>query len=163
MQKKQSQNNSPVIKNRRAWHDYSIEEEYEAGIKLTGSEVKSLRTGKATISDSHIEPKTNAKGNWELWWVNSYIAPYDNVGKYFQHSPYDKRKLLLNRREIDKIAGKVKIKGYTIIPLTLYFNAKGIAKLKIGLASGKAKHDKRASIKERDWNRQKQRIEKYKE
>ncbi|MCI5045783.1 MAG: SsrA-binding protein SmpB [Aquisalinus sp.] len=145
-----------VAENRKARHEYEIEEEFEAGLVLTGTEVKSLRTGKANIAESYASPETGEAGV-EIWLINSNIPEY-RQGNRENHEPKRKRKLLLHKREANKLIGAVERKGYTIVPLRLYFNERGMAKLKIGLGKGKALHDKRATEKNRDWGRQKQRL-----
>ena len=150
-------NNYKIIaQNRRARYEYFIETEYEAGIVLQGSEIKSLRTGKANIQDSYIEFDKNG----ELFLINSYIAPY-KLATIFNHEPTRKRKLLLKKREISKIINKIKLKGFTCIPLVLYINNKNYAKVKIAIAKGKKLYDKRESIKERDFKREKAFLSKY--
>lgn len=141
-----------VAENRRARHEYFIEEEIEAGIMLTGTEVKALREGKANIAESYASPEDGA-----IWLVNANIPEY-SAGNRENHEPKRKRKLLLHKREIARLSQAVERKGYTLTPLRLYFNERGIAKLEIGLAQGKKLHDKRDTSKERDWNRQKQRL-----
>ncbi len=146
-----NKNNYRIIaKNKRASYEYFIEDEYEAGIVLEGSEIKSIRTGKVNIEDSFIEFDKNG----ELFLINSYIAPY-KLATLFNHEAKRKRKLLLNRREINKIMNKIKLKGLTCIPLVLYINSKNFAKIKIAVVKGKKLYDKRESIKERDFQREK--------
>ncbi len=144
--------NAPVAVNRRARFDYEIEDTFEAGLQLTGTEVKSLRQGRANIAESYVSPE---KG--EIYLINADIPPYEG-GNRFNHEPRRPRKLLLHKKEIHKLASAVQKEGRTIAPLRLYFNKRGIAKLQIGLAKGKKTVDKRQTIKERDWNRQKQRL-----
>lgn len=132
-----------VTVNRKARHDYFFEESFEAGIVLSGSEVKSLRDGKAQLKDSHGR---FARG--ELWLHNAHISEYGPAAQ-FGHEPTRPRKLLLHRRELDRLAGKVKERGFTLIPLRIYFK-RGKAKVEMGLGKGKKQHDKRASIKERE-------------
>ena len=142
-----------IAENRKARHEYKIDDVFEAGIMLTGTEVKSLRKGSINIAESYA--------SWEnggLWLLNAYIPEYGKAGRFFQHEPRRKRKLLMHMREIVKLTQAVERKGMTLVPLELYFNAKGIAKLKLALAEGKKLHDKRASDKEKDWNREKGRI-----
>ena len=139
-----------IAQNRRARYEYFIEDEYEAGIVLQGSEIKSLRTGKANIQDSYIEFDKNG----ELFLINSYIAQY-KLATIFNHEPTRKRKLLLKRKEINKIISKIKLKGFTCIPIVLYINNKNYAKIKIAIAKGKKIYDKREAIKERDFKREK--------
>ena len=145
-----------IAENRKARHEYSIEEEFEAGLVLTGTEVKSLRAGKANIAESYATPESH-DGNVELWLVNSNIPEYAQ-GNRQNHAPKRSRKILLHKREVNRLIGAVERKGYTIVPLKLYFNDRGMAKLQLGLAKGKALHDKRATEKSRDWDRQKQRL-----
>ncbi len=145
-----------VAENRKARHEYSIEEDFEAGLVLTGTEVKALREGKANIAESYAAPENGPDGV-EIWLINSNIPEYTQ-GNRENHAPKRKRKLLLHKREVNKLIGAVERKGYTIVPLRLYFNDRGLAKLKIGLGKGKALHDKRATEKSRDWGRQKQRL-----
>lgn len=141
-----------VAVNRRARFDYEIEETFEAGIQLVGTEVKTLRDGKANIAEAYVSPE---KG--EIFLINADFPPYGH-GNRFNHEPRRHRKLLLHKKEMNKLAGSVNREGRTIVPLRLYFNDRGIAKLQIGLAKGKKTVDKRETIKQRDWNRQKQRI-----
>jgi SsrA-binding protein len=137
------------ITNRKARFEYDILETFEAGLLLVGSEVKSLRLGQGSIAESFIL----VRGNKPLL-IGSFIAPYEQAGIKQNHDPKRIRELLLHKREIGKLLTKVKEKGLTIIPIKLYFNNRGLAKLEIGLAKGKKLHDKRESIKERDMNRQ---------
>ncbi len=146
--KKSGGGNSPTVENRKARHDYTIEDEVEAGIMLLGSEVKSLRAGRANIRDSYAGEKGG-----ELWLFNSYIAPYDSASR-FNHESRRARKLLLHSRQIKKLMGQFKQKGMALIPLSLYFNRRGYAKVRLGLAHGKRQYEKREAIKQRDWKRQ---------
>ncbi len=141
-----------VAVNRRARFDYEIEETFEAGIQLVGTEVKSLRAGKANIAESYVSPEDS-----EVYLINADIPPYDH-GNRFNHAPRRRRKLLLKKKEINKIAGSVAREGRTVVPLRMYFNERGIAKLQIALAKGKKTVDKRETKKERDWQRQKSRL-----
>ncbi|WP_032112724.1 SsrA-binding protein SmpB [Candidatus Paracaedibacter symbiosus] len=141
-----------VAQNRRARFDYFILEEFEAGIMLVGSEVKSLRSGKASINESHAG---EMKG--ELYLFNANIPEYTQANS-FNHEAKRPRKLLLRYREIQKLIGAIQRKGMTIVPLSVYFNTKGLAKVALGLAKGKNVVDKRETIKERDWQRDKSRI-----
>ncbi|MGH6913859.1 MAG: SsrA-binding protein SmpB [Geminicoccales bacterium] len=141
-----------VARNRRASHDYFIDERFEAGVMLQGTEVKSLRQGKANISEAYASEQAG-----ELYLVNATIPEYFG-GNRFNHEPRRPRKLLLHRRELNKLVGAVRKQGQTVVPLSLYFNPRGLAKIEIGLARGKKTYDKRASIKERDWQRDKQRL-----
>lgn len=147
---------SPTIHNRRARYDYQILEEFEAGIVLTGTEVKSLRKGEANINDAFA-----SEAGEEMWLFNAYIAEYEG-GNRFNHETRRQRKLLLSRKEINKIMGRVKAKGVTVVPLSLFFNSRGYAKVKIGLATGKKEYEKRDSIKDREWEREKARVTKDK-
>ncbi|WP_435311120.1 SsrA-binding protein SmpB [Primorskyibacter sedentarius] len=140
-----------IAENRRARYDYAIEDDLEVGIILTGSEVKSLRTGQSNIAESYA---TVDEG--ELWLVNSYIAPYEQA--MFGHEDRRRRKLLASRRELSRLWNETQRKGMTLVPLVMYFNHRGIVKLKIGIAKGKKNHDKRATEAKRDWGRQKQRL-----
>lgn len=153
MAAKKEDGHTTVAENRKARHEYFITDTYEAGIQLTGTEVKSLRAGHANIGESYAD--TEGDG---MYLVNAYIPPYQEAARFFQHEPRRKRKLLLHAREIHKLAIAVERKGMTIVPLELYFNAKGRAKLKLALAEGKKLHDKREDDKKRDWNREKARI-----
>lgn len=141
-----------VSENRRARHDYYIEDVVEAGLVLTGTEVKALREGRATIAEAYASPE-----NGGIWLLNANIPEY-SAGNRENHLPKRPRKLLLRAREIARLSQAVERKGYTLAPLRLYFNERGIAKIEIGLALGKKGHDKRETIKERDWSRQKQRL-----
>ena len=138
--------------NRKARHNYFIEEVVEAGIMLTGTEVKSLRGGKATIGESYAHPKDG-----EIFLVNSYIPEYTE-GNRFNHEPRRVRKLLLRKNQIAKLSQAVEREGMTLVPLKIIFNAKGRAKVELGLAKGKKLHDKRDSEKKRDWEREKGRL-----
>ena len=141
-----------VAQNRKARHDYFIEDKLEAGIMLTGSEVKSLRKGSASIGEAFAEEQ---KGDFYL--INAHISEYAPAAR-FGHAPKRQRKLLLHRRQMDKLLGAVAEKGMTIVPLSLYFNERGICKVELGVARGKKMHDKRATEAARDWDREKQRL-----
>ena len=141
-----------VAQNRKARHDYFIDEVFEAGVMLAGTEVKSLRQGKANIGDAYAADK-----NGELWLYNVNIPEYDSGG-YVRHEPKRARKLLLKKREIAKLAGAVQREGMTLVPLSIYFNPRGIAKVELGLARGKKQYDKRETAKKRDWDKQKRRL-----
>ena len=143
-----------IAQNKKARHEYEIINEYDAGLVLLGSEIKSLRAGKANIQDGYVEVDKNG----EVYILNMNIPVYAMSSNYLNHKPTRKRKLLLNKKEINKIAGSTKLKGTTTIPLLLYINDKNIAKLKIGIGKGKKLYDKRRDIKERDWKRDKERI-----
>lgn len=141
-----------VAENRRARFDYSIDEVFEAGIALQGTEVKSLRFGEGTIAESYAEVKDG-----QVFLINSNIPEFSH-GNRFNHEPKRPRKLLLNAREINKMHGAVNRKGMTLVPLSIYFNSRGRAKVELALAKGKKAPDKRATIKERDWKRQQGRL-----
>lgn len=138
---------SPIIQNRRAAHDYEFVEVFEAGIELTGSEVKSLRGGKASLDGAYA----TVRGG-EVWLRDCDIQPYPMAG-YAQHKPKRERRLLLHRGEIRKLADKVTLRGLTLVPLRIFFNERGFAKVAIALARGRKVHDKRDAIKQRDMNR----------
>ncbi|WNO52879.1 SsrA-binding protein SmpB [Stakelama saccharophila] len=141
-----------VAENRRARFDYALDDIYEAGIVLTGTEVKSLRFGEGSIAESYAEVRDG-----QVWLINSNIPEFSH-GNRFNHEPKRPRKLLLHDREIRKLHGAVARQGMTLVPLSIYFNGRGRAKLELALAKGKKAHDKRATIKERDWKREQQRI-----
>jgi SsrA-binding protein len=149
---KENPNYKVIAENRRARYDYAIEDDLECGIILVGSEVKSLRKNGGNIAESYA-----AVEDGELWLVNSYIAPYEQA-KTFPHEERRRRKLLVSRKDLSRLWSDTQRKGMTLVPLVLYFNHKGIAKLKIGIAKGKKNADKRATEAKRDWNRQKQRL-----
>lgn len=152
MAKKPDNPNYKVIaENRRARFDYAIEDDLECGIQLQGSEVKSLRTGQSNIAESYA-----AVEDGELWLVNSYIAPYEQA--MFGHEDRRRRKLLVSKKELANLWKSTQREGMTLVPLVLYFNHRGMAKVKLGIAKGKKNHDKRATEAKRDWNRQKQRL-----
>jgi len=142
-----------IAENRKARHDYHLGDTYEAGIELTGTEVKSLRGGQANIAESYASAE---KGG--IFLINAYIPEYKAAGDFFQHNPRRPRRLLLHKREIHKLAVAVDRQGMTMVPLELYFNARGRAKLRLALAQGKKLHDKRADEAKRDWQRQKARL-----
>ena len=142
-----------IAENRRARYDYFLEEAFEAGLALTGSEVKSLRNGRANIAESYAAVENN-----EIVLINADIPPYAQAGPYFNHEPRRHRKLLLKRKQIDKLIGAVQREGRTIIPTRLYWNDKGLAKLELSIAKGKKEHDKRETTAARDWQRDKARI-----
>src|SRR5438270_5403865 len=141
-----------VADNRRARFNYHIGDTYEAGIALTGTEVKSLRQGKATIAESYA-----AEQDGELWLYNAHIPEYLQANR-FNHSPRRPRKLLLHRRQINKLVGAVEREGMTLVPLKLYFNEKGRAKIELALARGKNLYDKREVQKKRSWERERGRL-----
>lgn len=141
-----------IALNKRARHEYFIEENHEAGLALQGWEVKSLRAGKAQITEGYVLVK-----NGEAWLIGAHISPLATTSTHVVADPTRTRKLLLHRRELDRLVGAVERKGHTIVPLKLYWK-NGKAKLEIGLAKGKQAHDKRASAKDRDWQREKSRL-----
>jgi len=147
-----------IAVNKKANYDFLIEEKFDAGLVLTGSEVKSLRINTGSIKESYVLEK---KG--ELWLTNCFIKKYSSSTNNDVYNSTRSRKILVNKRELNKIIGLSKKNGMTIIPLILYFNDKGIAKLSIGLGKGKRKYDKRAVIKSKEWNIKKQRLEKNKQ
>lgn len=146
-------NRKVVAENRRARYEYRIEDTWEAGIALTGTEVKALRAGQANIAESYASAEG---GGIQL--INAYIPEYSNAGSFFQHNPRRSRQLLLKAREIHKMRIAVERQGMTLVPLEIYFNERGRAKLKLALAQGKKVQDKREDIKKREWQRQKARI-----
>lgn len=149
---KKQANVNTIADNRKARFDYFIEETLEAGLALQGWEVKSLRQGRANLTESYAVLR-----NGEAWLIGAHIAPLPSASTHIQPDPVRSRKLLMHRRELDRLIGAVERKGYTLVPLSLYWQ-RGRAKLKLGLAKGKKQHDKRTTEKERDWKRQKARI-----
>jgi SsrA-binding protein len=141
-----------VAENRRARFDYAIDQVFEAGIVLTGTEVKALRFGEGSIAESYAEVKEG-----EVWLINANIPEFSH-GNRHNHEPKRPRKLLLNFREINKFHGAVAREGMTLVPLSVYFNSRGRAKVELALAKGRKAHDKREHIKERDWTREKARV-----
>ena len=141
-----------VAENRRARFDYHIEDKFEAGIMLTGTEVKSLRFGEGSIAEAYAEIRGG-----EAWLVNSNVPEFSH-GNRFNHEPKRPRKLLLNARQIDRLHGAVERKGMTLVPLSIYFNGRGRAKVELALAKGKNAADKRQTVKDRDWKREQSRI-----
>ncbi len=150
--KKKTSDTKPIALNRRARFDYAIEETFETGLCLVGTEVKALRQGKANIAESYA-----AVENEELMLINANFPIYEPASQ-FNHNPTRPRKLLLKRREIDKLMGAVNRKGRTLVPLKLYFNDRGLVKLLLGVGVGKKNIDKRQTVKTRDWNKQKARL-----
>jgi SsrA-binding protein len=142
----------PIVENRKAFHDYFVEDRYEAGLVLEGWEVKAVRAGRAQISDAYVIVDGGA-----LWLIGSHIAPLLAASTHVRPDPTRTRKLLMKADEIRRLVGKVEQRGYTLIPLDLHF-AKGRIKLQIALAKGKLKHDKRASEREKEWQREKTRL-----
>ncbi len=145
--------NQTVADNRRARYDYFLEERFEAGVVLTGTEVKSLRLGQCSLNESYAVDKGG-----EIWLLNAHIPEYMQAGAHLQHAPKRPRKLLLKQKQINRLIGAITREGYTLIPVRLYFNGRGVAKLEIALAKGKKEYDKRDTIKKRDWSREKQRL-----
>jgi len=141
-----------IVENRKAWHDYFIEERFEAGIALEGWEVKAIRGGRANLKEAYVVVK-----NGELMLIGSHISPLTTASTHVHPDPTRTRRLLLHREEINRLIGKVERAGFTLTPLDLHYS-KGRVKLAIGLAKGKKQHDKRAAIKEREWNREQQRL-----
>ena len=141
-----------VAENRRARFDYFIDDVFEAGIALTGTEVKSLRFGEGSIAESYAEVREG-----QVWLVNSNVPEFSH-GNRFNHEPKRPRKLLLHEREIDKLTGAVERKGMTLVPLSIYFNGRGRAKVELALAKGKNVADKRQTVKEREWKREQGRL-----
>lgn len=152
MAKKEAPGRKIVAVNRKARFNYEIGEPLEAGIALTGTEVKSLRESRANIAESYVSPE-----NGEIWLVNANIPEYQQASR-FNHEPRRPRKLLLHKRQIDRLVGAVQREGMTIVPLRLYFNERGLAKIEIAPARGKKLHDKRETEKKRDWQREKGRL-----
>lgn len=144
-----------IALNKKARHDYFIEANFECGLALQGWEVKSLRAGRAQLTESYVHLRDG-----EAWLLGAHIAPLTTASTHVRTDPTRTRKLLLHRRELDRLIGAVERRGYTLVPLRLYWK-KGKAKLDIGLAKGKKQHDKRASEKDRDWKRQRARILKH--
>src|SRR5688572_22351147 len=141
-----------IVENRKAFHDYFVEDRYEAGLVLEGWEVKAVRAGRAQISEAYVIVDKGA-----LWLIGSHISALPTASTHVNPDPTRTRKLLLNAEEIRRLIGKVEQRGYTLVPLDLHF-AKGRIKLQIALARGKLKHDKRADVREKEWNREKQRL-----
>ena len=151
-QKKADPNYKVIAENRRARFDYAIEEDIECGIILVGSEVKSLRENGANIAESYASVEDG-----ELYLINSYIAPFQQA-RVRKHEERRRRKLLVSRKELARLWNATQRKGMTLVPIVMYFNDRGLVKLKIGIAKGKKNHDKRETEAKRDWNRQKQRL-----
>ena len=145
--------NATIADNRRARYEYHIEDKIEAGIVLTGTEVKSLRSGQCSLNEAYVGPK-----NSEMWIFNMHIGEYKHAGEHLQHTPNQPRKLLLHAGEIKKLLGATTREGYTVIPLRIFFNGHGKVKVEIALAKGKKLHDKRETEKKRDWGREKNRL-----
>jgi SsrA-binding protein len=141
-----------IVQNRKAGHDYFIEERYEAGLVLDGWEVKAIRAGRAQIADGYVIVKGD-----ELFLIGAHVSPLPTVSTHFIPDPTRSRKLLLHAEEIKRLIGKVEQRGYTLVPLDLHYK-KGRIKLEVGLGRGKQQHDKRADLKDKEWNREKQRL-----
>jgi SsrA-binding protein len=152
MSDKKKDSSKTIAINRKARHGYSIEEEIEAGIVLVGTEVKSLRDGRASINEAYAAEKEGA-----LWLINAMISEFAG-GNRFNHEPRRPRKLLLHAKQMKKLIGRIKVKGVTLIPLRLYFNSRGFAKVMLGVGVGRKEYEKRDVIKKRDWQRDKDRI-----
>jgi len=152
MAKKEAPISGNVARNRKALRDYFIEDRFEAGIVLTGTEVKSLRDGRATINDAFAR-----ENHGEIWLEGCHIPQYDPAGRD-NHEPLRSRKLLLKHREIARLIGATNRSGYTLVPLSLYCNGRGLAKVELGLGKGKHTYDKRAAVRDRDWKRQQERL-----
>ena len=142
-----------IAKNKKAFYEYFINDTIEAGIVLNGDEVKSLRQGKASINESFAETE-----NGELWLVNANISSYKNSSKILISDEKRKRKLLVKKKDISTLQGKIEREGFTIVPIKIYFNKKGLAKIEIAVAKGKKLYDKREDKKQKDWNKHKQRL-----
>lgn len=151
--KNKDPNNKTVAQNRKARFSYFIEDTMEAGIMLTGTEVKSLRSGEASINESYAQVQ-----GAEIFLVNAHIPEYTKSNAKWQHEVRRPRKLLLHKNQMNKLIGAVQRKGTTLIPLSIYFNDRGIAKVELGIAAGKKQHDKRETAKDRDWQREKARV-----
>ena len=147
-----NENFKPIAQNKKARHEYSVLETYEAGIVLYGSEVKSLREGRVSLNESYA-----AEREGDLYLLNTNISEYPGANR-FNHEPRRSRKLLLHRREIAKIASRIKQDGMTLIPLSMYFNHKGMVKVQLGLCKGKQKADKRAAEKEKEWRKDRKQL-----
>ncbi len=144
---KNQQHSNSIARNKKAWHDYFIEEEFEAGLILEGWEVKSMRAGSVQLRESYVIVR-----NGELYLFGAHLSPLKTASTHVHADPVRNRKLLLHQKEIDKLVGAVERRGYTLVPLGLYWK-RGRAKLRIALAKGKKQHDKRATIRQREWNR----------
>lgn len=151
--KKKKSSDGVVAQNRKARRDYTILETLEAGIMLTGTEVKSLRAGRASLNEAFAGEK-----HGEVYLFNAHIPVYEGASRIFNHAPVRDRKLLMHRKQIAHLIGAQKQKGMTLVPLKIYFNERGVAKLELALGEGKHSYDKRESVKTRDWDRQKARL-----
>ncbi len=155
MAKKKKTPSNQIAANKKARHDYSIEANFEAGLSLTGWEVKSLRDNRVQMNESYVMVRDN-----ELWWLGGHITPLLSASTHIKTDPFRTRKLLMHRKEIDRLIGQVERKGYTLVPLSLYWK-NGRVKMDIGIAKGKQAHDKRATDKDRTWKRDQARILKH--
>lgn len=155
MSKQDQLKDTSIALNKKATHDYFIEERFEAGIVLEGWEVKSIRAGRAQLKESYILIKNNA-----AWLIGAHLTPLSSASTHVNADPTRTRKLLLNQSELNKLIGKIEQKGYTAVPLKLYWK-KHLVKCQLGLAKGKKEHDKRETSKERDWQRERQRLIKH--
>ncbi len=151
--KKKKEADGLVAENRRARYEFSLDDTYDAGIQLTGTEVKSLRGGQANIAESYVSAE-----NGEIFLINANIPEYQQAGSFYNHEPRRRRRLLLHKKEIARLHQAVERQGMTMVPLRLYFNDRGLVKLKFAVAQGKKLHDKRETERKRDWNRQKARL-----
>jgi SsrA-binding protein len=151
--KKKTPGGNVVAQNRKARRDYQILETMEAGLQLTGTEVKSLRAGRASLGEAFAGEKFG-----EMYLMNAHIPPYEGASRIFNHEPNRDRKLLLHKKQMASLLGAQKQKGMALVPLKIYFNNRGIAKLELALGEGKHKYDKRETVKDRDWGRQKARL-----
>lgn len=151
--------NETIAVNKRARFDYELGEVFEAGIMLLGTEVKSLRLGQASITEAYVGPlRTDGSKGRELYVLNANIPEYQQAGEHLQHDPKRPKQLLLHKKQVDKLLGSIQRDSFTIVPLRLFFNGRGLAKLELALGKGKKNHDKRDTEKARDWKRDKQRI-----
>ena len=150
--RKKSTPSNDIARNKKARHDYFIEDDLVAGMVLEGWEVKSMRAGRANLTEAYVLVK-----NAEIWLIGAHITPLTSASTHINTDPVRTRKLLLNKSEINKLIGAVERRGYTLVPLRMFWQ-RGLAKIAIGLARGKKQHDKRATERERDWNREKQRL-----
>jgi len=150
---KETDDTRQIAGNRKAFHDFFVEDRFEAGIVLVGTEVKSLRSGRASIAESYAGEQSG-----ELFLINAFIPEYGQAGRWLQHETKRPRKLLVKKRELAKLLSAIRRDGVTIVPMSVYFNVRGIAKVRLGLARGKRKSDKRETEKERDWQRDKARL-----
>ncbi len=151
--KKKKSSGNVVAQNRRARRDYTIVETLEVGIQLVGTEVKSLRAGRGSLNEAFAAEK-----HGELWLMHAHIPEYNDAGKVFNHEPTRDRKLLVHRKQMNHLLAAQQRKGMTLVPLKIYFNDRGYAKLELALGEGKHTYDKRETVKQRDWNRQKSRL-----